>query len=106
MSTPGHCVHCREGCLGNSDPVTKEATAYYPHTSNTPGREWHAGWADAECPMCDAACAERQRIVAWLGTLGLGSGPERWSGGLVYEQGQVVDWVVDAIARGDHLEDQ
>ncbi len=97
----GHCEHCDSDCLGGK--VVKRTFG------QTVQFQWHGTWGvrwDYECPFCEGAKAERERIVAWLGTLGLESGPKSWSGGLVYEQGEVVDWIAAAIERGEHLEDQ
>ena len=94
-----HCEHCLSG--GEQRGQCSE----FRHWS-----AMDAAWDDGKCQVCAevavAVAAERKRIVAWLGTLGLESGPKSWFCGLVYEQGEVVDWIAAAIERGEHLEDQ
>jgi len=67
-----HCEHCMDGCVAN------EAS---DHMNSGDG--WAAAWDDGKCP----ACAERERIVAWL------------RGAAIYD-------AADFIERGAHLEGQ
>ncbi len=69
-----HCEHCMDGCVAN------EAS---DHMNSGDG--WAAAWDDGKCP----ACAERERIVAWIRT---SIGDEADTGELA-----------DAIERGAHL---
>ena len=80
-SQNGHCEHCdRDSCYDDGE-------------EHEDGLSWHltmpedalgsTSWQEGFCP----ACAERERIVAWL------------RGAAIYD-------AADFIARGAHLEDQ
>ena len=77
----GHCEHCDSDCLGGK--VVKRTFG------QTVQFQWHGTWGvrwDYECPFCEGAKAERERIVAWL------------RGAAIYD-------AADFIARGAHMEE-
>ena len=80
-SQNGHCEHCWTGC-----PRDEDTDPWHEGQSPFSG-PFDALWPDGHCPMCAAAKAERERIVAWL------------RGAAIYD-------AADFIARGAHLEDQ
>jgi len=93
-----HCEHCDSDCLGGK--VVKRTFG------QTVQFQWHGTWGvrwDYECPFCEGAKAERERIVAWLrqdknkGEMLVDS--EYWP--LI-----AANALADDIARGAHLEDK
>jgi len=97
----GHCEHCDSDCLGGK--VVKRTFG------QTVQFQWHGTWGvrwDYECPFCEGAKAERERIVAWLRDH---EGREKYHD-TYWDQWVTVDLskndYADKIERGAHLEGQ
>ena len=94
MRNPGHCEHCANGCDGGTTYGSVERA----HSGEFPVAFWNTG----HCP----ACAERERIVAWLRDH---EGREKYHD-TYWDQWVTVDLskndYADKIERGAHLEDQ
>jgi len=93
-----HCEHCDSDCLGGK--VVKRTFG------QTVQFQWHGTWGvrwDYECPFCEGAKAERERIVAWMRTDGHNL---YWAWVKAGEEPITPKDLADKIERGDHLEDQ
>ena len=95
----GHCEHCDSDCLGGK--VVKRTFG------QTVQFQWHGTWGvrwDYECPFCEGAKAERERIVKLMRS----EAEREWASELEgsHYAGNALDMTADDIEHGEHLEDQ
>lgn len=93
----GHCEHCDSDCLGGK--VVKRTFG------QTVQFQWHGTWGvrwDYECPFCEGAKAERERIVAGMKVHAAAYRND--DGPLSPIAALVLDAFANDIALGKHLE--